>query len=387
MSNMENNKYTAFISYNSKDNCKARWLQTRLESYSLPSVIANEKGEVLRSYDKNPKRFRIFRYVTDLVAQNLDDGLRRELDQSKYLIVICSPNSANAPWVRKEVKHFIDTGRKKQIIPFVIKGVPYSGGNDECFTPELKEAFPGGSALGININDYGDDLWIFRKRKAVAKMVSLLIELPNAYDFIWNRYRANYIKLLMFRTLLALLVVFSIFFSVEVVKNKEKAFDMSISVSEVGENTHLPPIKDIEISISIEGDRIKKDTLKSLNDKAVFGQIPGRMIGKTMKLIVKNATCYNIDTTINVQHQLLIELHRHPDYYGKIKVIVLKDEERLCNQWVSVNGYNGKTNENGELLMDIPLSDQKENYFIQFGEYCGNIPMPCLGTQCVILNK
>ena len=156
MSNMENNKYTAFISYNSKDNCKARWLQTRLESYSLPSVIANEKGEVLRSYDKNPKRFRIFRYVTDLVAQNLDDGLRRELDQSKYLIVICSPNSANAPWVRKEVKHFIDTGRKKQIIPFVIKGVPYSGGNDECFTPELKEAFPGGSALGININDFSN---------------------------------------------------------------------------------------------------------------------------------------------------------------------------------------------------------------------------------------
>lgn len=380
-------KYTAFISYNSKDNCKARWLQQRLECYSLPSVIANEKGEILRSSDRKPKKFRIFRYVTDLVAQNLDDGLRQELDQSKYLIVICSPNSANAPWVRKEVKHFIDTGQKKQIIPFVIKGVPYSGGDDECFTQELKEAFPGGSALGVSLNDYGDDLWIFRKRKAVAKMVSLLIDLPNAYDFIWNRYRANYIKLLMLRTILALLVVFSIYFSVEVVKNMEKPFEMSISVSEEGGNTYLPPIEDIEISISIEGDKIRKDTIKSLNDKAVFGQIPGRMIGKSLKLSVRNASCYNVDTIMPVQHQLSVVLYRHPDYYGKIKVIVIKDEERLCNQWVSVEGFNGKTNDDGELLINIPLSSQKGSYFIRFGEYSGTIHMPSLGTQCVILNK
>ncbi len=338
-------KYTAFISYNSRDNCKARWLQKRLESYNLPSVIANEKGEVLRSYDKKTKKFRIFRYVTDLVAQNLDDGLRQELDQSKFLIVICSPNSANAPWVRKEVKHFIDTGRKKRIIPFVIKGVPYGDREDECFTPELKEAFPGGSALGVSLSDYGDDLWFFRKRKAVAKMVSLLIDLPNAYDFIWNRYRANYIKSLILRTILALFVVFAICFTVEVVKKMEKPFEMSVSVSEEGCNSQLPPIEGIEISISIEGDRIRKDTITSLNDKAVFGQIPGRMKGKNMRLLVRNAFCYDIDTIMPVQHLLFVKLYRCPDYYGKIRVIVLRNEEKLRNQWVSVEGINSKTNE------------------------------------------
>jgi len=380
-------KYTAFISYNSRDNCKARWLQERLERYNLPSVIANEKGEVLRSYDKKPKKFRIFRYVTDLVAQNLDDGLRQELDQSKFLIVICSPNSANAPWVRKEVKHFIDTGRKKRIIPFVIKGVPYSDNEDECFTPELKEAFPGGSALGVSLNDYGDDLWIFRKRKAVAKMVSLLIDLPNAYDFIWNRYKAEYIKSLILRTILAFLVVFAICFTAKVVKNKEKAFEMSVSVSEEGGNSQLPPIEGIEISISIEGDRIRKDTITSLNEKAVFGQIPGSMIGKTIRLMVRNASCYIIDTIMPVQHQLFVKLHRHPDYYGKIKTVVIKEEERLCNQWVSVEGINSKTNENGELLIDIPFSRQKDSYSIRFGDYIGIIHMPCIGTKCVELKK
>lgn len=380
-------KYTAFISYNSKDNCKARWLQKRLETYNLPSVIANDKGEVLRSYNKKPKKFRIFRYVTDLVAQNLDDGLRQELDQSKFLIVICSPNSANATWVRKEVKHFIDTGRKKQIIPFVIKGLPYSGGKEECFMPELKEAFPGGSALGVSLNDYGDDLWIFRERKAVAKMVSLLIDLPNAYDFIWNRYRVHYIKSLILRASLALFVVFTICLTIEVVKKVEKPFEMSVSVSEKGGNSQLPPIEGIEISISIEGDRIRKDTITSLNDKAIFGQIPGRMIGKTMRLLIRNANCYEIDTVIHVQHHINIMLHRNPDYYGKIKVIVLKDKERMCNQMVSVEEFYGKTDENGELLMDIPLSSQRDCYFIKFGEYSGVIPMPTIETQCVVLNK
>ena len=380
-------KYTAFISYNSKDNCKARWLQKRLENYNLPSVIANEKGEVLQSYGKKPKKFRIFRYVTDLVAQNLDDGLRQELDQSKFLIIICSPNSVNAPWVRKEIKHFIDTGRKKQIIPFVIKGVPYSGGKNECFTPELKEAFPGGSALGVSLNDYGDDLWIFRKRKAVAKMVSLLIDLPNAYDFIWNRYRANYIKSLILRIILALLVVLSIYIYARWKEYIEKPFEMFVSVSEEGGNTHLPPIKDIEISISIEGDRTRKDTIASLNDNAVFGQIPGRMINKSMELSVRNADCYDIDTSLPVQRQISLALNRNPDRYGKIDITVIKSLEPLRNKTVVVDGVECPTDSEGKIKVDVPFLRQKKSYNIIWRDYKGVIIMPCIGTPAVELNK
>lgn len=380
-------KYAAFISYNSRDNSKARWLQNRLENYCLPSIIANEKKDYLQLHGKKSRKFRIFRYVTDLVAQNLEDGLRKELDQSKYLIVICSPNSANAPWVRKEVKYFIETGRKKQIIPFVIKGNPYSGGASECFTPELKEAFPGGSALGVDLNDYGDDLIFFRKRKAIAKVVSLLIDLPNAYDYIWNRYRSAYIRTLLTRAFLAFLVFLAISFSIEIVRRIEKPFDMSISVNEVDRNPNLPSLEEIELSISIAGERTRKDTISSLYKMAVFGQIPGRMIGKSMRLMVRNADCYKIDTILPVQQHISVKLHRNMDMYGKIEVVVLKEGELLANQWVEVDNKSYKTDQEGFLKVKIPFGQQKNIYSIKHDMYCGIIHMPCIGTKCINLKK
>ena len=378
-------KYTAFISYSSKDNKIARWLQKRLESYHLPSVIADEKGTVIRSYGEKNERFRIFRYVTDLVAQNLNDGLRQELDQSNYLIVICSPNSAHAPWVRKEVKYFIETGRKKKIIPFVIKGIPYSNDENECFTPELKEAFPDGSALGVTMNDAGDDWWILRKRKAVAKIVSLLIDLPNAYDFIWNRYRLSYIRTLLLRSIMSLLVATAICLSYLWAQNAEKAFDMRIQLTEEAGYPCLPAIHDIEVTAIVNDGKPMCDTIKSLSRPALFSQIAGGLKGKRMRLIVRNADCYSIDTFVNVQEKMTLHVRRNPDRYGKIKILLLYDEEPLTNSSVEVEGVKYTTDADGILEADIPPALQKSSYKLTYNNIQCTINMPCEGTRCLIL--
>ena len=49
-------KYFAFISYNSADDKWAKWLQRQLENYNLTTIIKNEKGEVVKSYNKKPKK-------------------------------------------------------------------------------------------------------------------------------------------------------------------------------------------------------------------------------------------------------------------------------------------------------------------------------------------
>ena len=81
--------YYAFISYSHKDEKWAKWLQQKLEHYRLPTVIRKESGKVL------PKRIApVFLDATDLTVGKLNDNLHRELENSRFLIVTCSPNSA-----------------------------------------------------------------------------------------------------------------------------------------------------------------------------------------------------------------------------------------------------------------------------------------------------
>lgn len=125
--------YYAFISYSHKDAKWAEWIQRAIEHYKLPAVIRKEAQKPL------PKRIApVFRDATDLGVDVLVDGLHAELENSRYLIVVCSPNSAkpNAEgksFVDEEVRHFCELGRAKQIIPVIIEGTP-----EESFGPVLK---------------------------------------------------------------------------------------------------------------------------------------------------------------------------------------------------------------------------------------------------------
>ena len=377
-------KYTAFISYNSKDDKVARWLQKRLESYSLPSVLANESGVGNKLEGNSRRRFRIFRYVTDFVAKNIND-VTKELDQSKYLIVVCSPNSANAPWVRTEVGYFIANNRKNDIIPFVVNGIPYSNKENECFTPELKSAFPDGSALGVSLNDCGDDLWIFHKRKAIAKVIALLLDIPNAYDFIWKRYKIVYIETLLFRFLLGLIFCLVIIFTAKYIENKEKPFDGKISVKFIEESKFLPPIKSIEIKL-ITSKYVRVDTILDIKHSAVYPQIPGSLKGSMVRIIAKNIDCFDVDTTLQLGEFNNISLRRNPKQYGEISAMVLKNEEPLVNANLLIDGLKCKTDNNGNVKFFIPLLRQKNKYTIIYNRnYKGVIFMPCKGTTCIIL--
>ena len=51
---------------------------------------------------------------------------RDNLDKSKYLILICSPNSAKSEYVNDEAEYFIKNGRTDHIIPLIVDGVPHS---------------------------------------------------------------------------------------------------------------------------------------------------------------------------------------------------------------------------------------------------------------------
>lgn len=166
-------EYSAFISYKREDEKWAIWLQNRLERYSIPSSLRKEIPRL-------PKHIKpVFRDKTDLGAGGLVVSLHKELERSHFLIVICSPYSANSDWVGQEIEYFRGLGREEQIIPFIVDGVPHcEDTSQECFHPIFKQFSD--EPLGINIKEIG-------KQQALVKVLAKLLDLR--YDVLWGRHQ------------------------------------------------------------------------------------------------------------------------------------------------------------------------------------------------------
>src|SRR6187431_2203871 len=100
-------KYFAFISYSRKDSKVAAWLQKRLEWFRFPVKLVPEDRR-----PPNPRYIRpIYRDKTNLevTSEHYWNNIRRALEESRYLVVLCSPHSAASEPVNMEVTHFLDT--------------------------------------------------------------------------------------------------------------------------------------------------------------------------------------------------------------------------------------------------------------------------------------
>lgn len=160
----------AFVSYSHKDEKWAAWIQEKLEAYRLPSVIRKEAGSTV------PERIApVFRDATDLAAGRLRNNLQEELEASKFLIVVCSPNSAkpNAEgkhWVNDEVAHFAAMGREDRILPVIVGGTS----EKNAFCPKLAE-------LGLLAIDATKK----SRTRTLNDIVAFLLGLRP--DELWNR--------------------------------------------------------------------------------------------------------------------------------------------------------------------------------------------------------
>jgi len=91
-------EYFAFISYQRKDEKIADELRHKLEHYHLPSNVRKENPSFPKII------YPIFRDALELSGGVLSEQIEQALEQSKYLIVVCSPNSAKSPWVNRAIQ-------------------------------------------------------------------------------------------------------------------------------------------------------------------------------------------------------------------------------------------------------------------------------------------
>ena len=122
---MKEYKYKAFISYRhlEPDMQAAERLQKLLENYKPPKNLVSKK-----------ENWRIFRDVSELQSSSdLSEDIRNAIEDSEFLIVICSPAYNESKWCMQELTRFreLHNDTNENIITLLVSGEP-----DQAF-PEL----------------------------------------------------------------------------------------------------------------------------------------------------------------------------------------------------------------------------------------------------------
>lgn len=130
-------KYWCFISYSQRDRDAARRIQAFLEGYVLPSGLARP---VVPPAGLGARIKPVFLDQTHLSASaQLSETLKRALEQSSNLVVLCSPAAAASAWVEDEIAHFRSLGRTGSVFPLILSGEPHASDPSlECLPPSLR---------------------------------------------------------------------------------------------------------------------------------------------------------------------------------------------------------------------------------------------------------
>ncbi len=124
-------RYWAFLSYSRSDDRWAKGIHRRLERYRVPRHLVGHPPPNRAI----PKRlYPIFRDREELRTNpNLGHSLDRAIEESRSLVVLCSPASAKSQWVDYEIRRFRELGRTEDIHYLIVGGNTDSESEDFCF--------------------------------------------------------------------------------------------------------------------------------------------------------------------------------------------------------------------------------------------------------------
>lgn len=334
---MANNEYTkyAFISYSHRDMAVAKWLQRRLEGFRLPTDIHNDidtKSRYMRP---------VFRDESDLDTGILGDELRKNLTDSKYLILICSHNSAQSQWVSDEARAFVEMGRLDRIIP--VFTAESAGQEAQLFPAFLRDYFaehPGTELLGISIGKSG-------RGKALVRVVSRMLGV--SFDSLWKRHqRRRRMQAAMASALTVAVAAGAYLFAVPV--------ELTVSV---GLHPSALPVGD-EIVLRVDGGEYIAPTTAPSFDAV---RLPGYKRFSSVGINVSSPYFTTVDTVVrtgyDVRRNVNIELKRDDTFAAFEGMVYDADMRPLAGVKVTAGGRTGITDSLGHFALSIPLEAQR----------------------------
>ncbi len=115
---MISTQYSAFISYRHQtpDQEIAKKLHHLIETYSVPSALRKDGtrhlGKVFRDQEELP------------LSSDLGQDIEAALDNSDWLICICSPRYLESRWCQRELEYFIERKGRDRVLTVLAEGEP-----------------------------------------------------------------------------------------------------------------------------------------------------------------------------------------------------------------------------------------------------------------------
>ncbi len=352
-------KYYAFISFQHKDAKYALWLQRQIENYLIPIEIRRQNKDI-------PKNIKpLFCYLNDIHhSEELMQELQLRMEQSQYLIVLCSPNAAQSKYINAGIEYFISLGRRDKIIPVIISGEPYSQNKDsECFPKALRDNFPSDpnplqdhSILGINLREQGVNRLRSEKR-ALLMIVARILGIQYTGLATRERKKRQRIRLLVGLILtLLLLIIGTVWYSAQV-KN------IKIDITEATTpNLDLPQLNCATLTLSLPNET-KTDTLSFPDGTFEFRNLPPHMLGKPVNAKFRADYYLPLDTEIVLTEHLELPVKRDTNLFGLIDIGIvgkLPDEPLQ----IYIEDTKVEINDENRIRAYIPQEMQHTKYHI-----------------------
>ena len=388
-------KYFAFISYKSDDLKEAWALKKKLDGYKLPTMLCKQ-------YQKERKpTHEAFLDKTNIQPGDLTDELRENLDNSHYLIVVCSPRSAKSDYVKAEIEWFTRNGRENEMFLFIIESDPSR--IEDSFNPAIKEAEKRWSErdgekreiLGVNIKEKDVDKMFFiyrrpivgswlQRERAYMQLISRLLNLE--FEQLWSYQRIRLAERIIVWIVGIIIVCGAISYTAYI----NKDVDITTRLKETSfHNEQLPPLKDAVVTILFDN-KTEVDTIHSLETSKVFTNIPHRYLNKEIRMKVSCQDFMDIDTTLVLTRDVVLNIQRDTSIYGNIRFRLWnpEKEEAIANAELYIAGQKVTSDSDGHISLFVPIEEQRTKYFIKSTVPLANdtIHLPC-GPDDVILTK
>ena len=215
-------KYRAFISYRhlSPDQEIAKRLHTMIETYRIPSDVRKSSGitsmgKVFRDKDELP------------LSASLSDDIHAALEESEWLICICSPRYLQSMWCLEELNYYISLGRKDHVLTILVEGEPSDSFPEQLLYDVIDGEKVPNEPLAADVR--GDSLFSSMRKLANEKLRIFAPMLGVSYDDLRQRARQRRTRITA-AAVTAALSLLSGFLIYAISKNRQISAQRNIAV-------------------------------------------------------------------------------------------------------------------------------------------------------------